>query len=173
VETTERIVEAYVRYVKGWATIPNIHAKGQYEIDLLAIDPVALTRYHIESGVSVAAGFSKLTVKPFSAEALKQRAKAAQQRRTIDFFLERKFGNPDVLETLRKYGFKEGEYTRVIVSWGWTVGAAEKASEHGVELWDFRGLMREITEALKGKRSYVADDTLRTLHLYSLATDGI
>ena len=38
-ETTERIVEAYVRYVKGWVTIPNIRCPGQYEIDLLAIDP--------------------------------------------------------------------------------------------------------------------------------------
>ena len=35
-ETTEKIVEAYVRYVKRWATIPNIRCDGQYEIDLLA-----------------------------------------------------------------------------------------------------------------------------------------
>jgi hypothetical protein len=52
-ETTEKIVEAYVRYVKGWATIPNIKCPGQHEIDLLAIDPVKLNRYHIESGVSI------------------------------------------------------------------------------------------------------------------------
>jgi hypothetical protein len=57
-ETTEKIVEAYVRYVKGWATIPNIKCEGQYEIDLLAIDPVSVNRYHIESGVSVSGGFS-------------------------------------------------------------------------------------------------------------------
>ena len=37
-ETTERIVEAYVRYVKGWATIPNIKCERNREIDLLAID---------------------------------------------------------------------------------------------------------------------------------------
>jgi hypothetical protein len=30
-ETTEKIVEAYVRYVKGWATIRNIRCDGQYE----------------------------------------------------------------------------------------------------------------------------------------------
>ncbi len=102
---------------------------------------------------------------------LKQRTKAAQQRRTIDFFIERKFGNSDVLETLKRYGFEEGKYTKVIVSWGWTAGAEGRASEHGVELWDFRGLMREMTETLRGKRSYITDDTLRTLHLYSLATD--
>jgi len=36
-ETTEKIVEAYLRYVKGWATIPNLRCAGQKEIDLFAI----------------------------------------------------------------------------------------------------------------------------------------
>jgi hypothetical protein len=51
-ETTEKIVEAYVRHVKRWATIPNVRCDGQFEIDLLAIDPVTLERYHIETSVS-------------------------------------------------------------------------------------------------------------------------
>lgn len=38
-ETTERIVESHCRYVKGWFTISNIKWPGQYEIDLLALDP--------------------------------------------------------------------------------------------------------------------------------------
>jgi len=37
-ETTEKIVESYCRYVKRWFTISNIKCQGQYEIDLLAID---------------------------------------------------------------------------------------------------------------------------------------
>jgi hypothetical protein len=52
-ETTEKIAEAYCRYIKGWATIPNIKYHGQYEIDLLAVDPRTDKRYHIESGVSI------------------------------------------------------------------------------------------------------------------------
>ena len=52
-ETTERVVESYVRYVKGWATIPNIRCPRQLEIDLLAIDPVNGQRYHIETSVSI------------------------------------------------------------------------------------------------------------------------
>jgi hypothetical protein len=32
-ETTEKIVEAYVRYVKNWFTIPNIKRKEQLEIE--------------------------------------------------------------------------------------------------------------------------------------------
>jgi hypothetical protein len=37
-ETTEKIVEAYAHYIKGWFTIPNIKCRGQFEIDLLAVD---------------------------------------------------------------------------------------------------------------------------------------
>src|SRR5262245_51748102 len=90
-ETTERIVECYARYVKGWMTIPNIKCSGQYEIDLLALNPVSYERYHIESGVSVSGSYSKLTAKPFSTDHLKVRVKQAEQRRTLGYFVERKF----------------------------------------------------------------------------------
>jgi len=103
-ETTERIVESYVRYVKGWATIPNIRCAGQYEIDLLAIDPVSLNRYHIEVGVSVSGAYSKLTAKPFNREHLKQRVKMAGQRRTVGYFIERKFHVPEVIGAMIESG---------------------------------------------------------------------
>ena len=165
-ETTERIVEAYVRYVKGWATIPNIKCTGQFEIDLLAIDPITSDRYHIESGVSVSGPFSKLTAKPFSREALKQRGKQAGQRRTVGYFVERKFGEPKVIEKLEDYGFVQGNYTKVIVSWGWEEAAAQEAKKADVLLWDFRNLMKEIAAQFEGSRVYFTDDTLRTLNLY-------
>ena len=52
-ETTEKIVESYCRYVRRWFTIPNIKCQGQYEIDLLAIDAKAseLRRYTPVSAV--------------------------------------------------------------------------------------------------------------------------
>jgi hypothetical protein len=120
-ETTEKIVEAYVRYVKGWLTIPNIKCPGQYEIDLLAIDPLSVDRYHIESGVSISGSHSKLTAKPFSEEKLKIRVQTAVQRRTIGYFIERKFGAGPVAETLQRYGFHRGKYTKVIVKAGTSV----------------------------------------------------
>lgn len=169
-ETTERIVEAYVRYVKGWATIPNIKCKGQYEIDLLAIDPVSFNHYHIESGVSVSGSFSTLTAKPFSAEDLKVRVKKASQRRTLGYFAERKFGHPCVTDKLSEYGFHPGEYTRVIVSWGWTDEAAQQAESLGITLWDFRDVMHEIAESFRDAKIYFTDDTLRTLNLFVHAT---
>ena len=51
---------AYVRYVRRWATNPDNRCDGQYEIDLLAIDPVTLNRHHIETSISISEGFSCL-----------------------------------------------------------------------------------------------------------------
>jgi hypothetical protein len=168
-ETTEKIVEAYVRYVKGWATIPNIKCPGQYEIDLLAIDPVELNRYHIESGVSISGSHSKLTTKTYSDQELKVRVKAAGQRRTIGYFIERKFGAKEVLETLRQYGFKKGKYSKIVVSWGWEEAARRKAAKRGIELWDFRNILKDIGDSSGKKRGYFTDDTLRTLQLFARA----
>ena len=56
-ETTEKIIESYVRYVRRWATIPNVRCEGQYEIDLLAINPDTYEKYHIESSISASKGF--------------------------------------------------------------------------------------------------------------------
>lgn len=165
-ETTEKIVEAYVRYIKGWATIPNLRCAGQYEIDLLAIDPVSLDRYHIETSVSGSQNFSRLTTKAFDPELLKEKVQKAGQRRTLGFFLERKFGVPAVKAELAKYGFVDGEYRNVIVTWDWTPEAAAEAEKAGVALWSFQEIMREIAATIRHKRSYFTDDTLRTINLF-------
>ncbi len=166
-ETTEKIVEAYVRYVKSWATIPNIKCPDQYEIDLLAIDLVNGDRYHIESGVSISGSYSKLTAKPYSERDLKTRVKAAGQRRTIGYFVERKFAAKPVLETLKKYGFHKGNYSKIIVSWDWEEAAAREANRRRIQLWDFREILRGITDSFQKKRVYFIDDTLRTLQLFA------
>jgi hypothetical protein len=171
-ETTERIVEAYTRYVKRWATIPNIRCSGQLEIDLLAVDPATLKRYHIETGVSISETFCELTDKPFSQDILRTRSGSASQRRTFGYFLERKFGHPSILETLKRYGFEQGEYGRIIVSWGWAAGVDRLAADAGIELWDFRELLEEIVRTNEDGRSYHVDDTCRTLHLYSLVRES-
>lgn len=171
-ETTEKVVESYCRYVKHWFTIPNIKCQGQYEIDLLAIDttdPSHLGRYHIECGVSIATGFSKLTAKSFSTELLKNRVEAAGQRRTIGYFVERKFDVPQVQDELAKYGFIPGNYQRVIVTWDATNEAKALAAEHGVVLWLFPEILHEIAEAHREHRTYFTDDTARTIQLFAMA----
>ena len=171
-ETTEKIVEAYVRYVKGWATIPNIRCAGQHEIDLIAIDPVSLERYHIETSVSISQSFSRLTSKAFDPEAYKKPVAKASQRRTLGFFIERKFGPAPVKEALAAYGFGEDGGRKVIVTWDWTPEALAIAGAHSIELWSFQDLMLETAEMIRHRRSYFGDDTLRTINLFVRATAG-
>lgn len=170
-ETTEKIVEAYVRYVKGWATIPNIRCDGQYEIDLLAIDPITLARYHIEISVSGSQTYSKLTAKTFDPELLKQRVQKAKMRRTLGYFIQHKFGTPPVAAKLASYGFQPGEHRKIVVTWDWTSDAKAAADAAEIDLWDFRTIMREISASIRDKRSYFTDDTLRTINLFVRALD--
>jgi hypothetical protein len=173
-ETTEKIVESYCRYIKQWFTIPNIRCEGQYEIDLLAVDttsPKRLGRYHIECGVSISGSYSKLTAKAFSTEQLKIRVQQAGQRRTLGYFVERKFTLPQVTAELRKYGFEPGNYRRVIVTWGATPDAEAEARRQDIELWDFRDLLRQIAAANRDHRTYFTDDTARTIQLFAMASD--
>ncbi len=172
-ETTEKIVESYCRYVRHWFTIPNIKCQGQYEIDLLAVDttdPKNLRRYHVECGVSISGGFSKLTTKEFSTDKLKQRVEAAGQRRTLGYFIERKFNVPEVLAELKNYGFSEGNYKKIIVTWDATEDAAIKAQEAGIELWMFPTLLHKIANAHSEHRTYFTDDTARTIQLFAMAS---
>lgn len=167
-ETTERIVESYCRHVKRWFTISNLRCAGQYEIDLLAIEVTPerrIGRYHIESGVSVSGPFSKLTARPFSPEKLKERVHQPGQRRTIGYFVQRKFGSPEVLAELARFGFEEGNYEKVIVTWGWEDAARVEADRNDIALWDFRQILAEIAQSCRGSKAYFGDDTLRTIHL--------
>jgi hypothetical protein len=174
-ETTEKIVEAYCRYVKGWFTIPNVRCAGQYEADLLAVDASSsknVRRYHIECGVSISRSYSKLTAEKFSLEKLKERIAKAGQRRTIGYFIEHKFKPAEGTDELARYGFKRGNYTWVIVTWGWTNEAAKEAKHEHIELWDFRKILSDIANACQGSRSYFTDDTLRTVQLLQRSGGG-
>ncbi len=171
-ETTEKIVEAYVRYVRGWFTRPHVRCPGGCEIDLLAIDastPGRRGRYHIESGVCLAPGFAPLSNQPFSVEALRQRISAAAQRRTLGYFVTRKFGDPRVVTRLTALGFRPGRYAKVIVSWGWHPDVPAAARAAGVELWDFRHLLREMAERSRREPTHWTDDMMRALQLLSTA----
>ena len=142
-------------------------------MDLLAVDlhgTADPNRYHIECGVSISGAFSKLTAKPFSADRLHHRVHAPEQRRTIDFFIQHKFEPPAVSETLRRHGFEPGRYGRVIVSWGWTEEAGERAQHESIAPLGFPDILREIGEAFRHTKTYFTDDTLRTLQLFAKAS---
>lgn len=173
-ETTEKIVEAYCRYVNNWFTMPNIKCNGQFEIDLLAVDiggQRGIKRYHIESTVSISGAYSKITLKPFSQERLKIRGHIAEQRRTLGYFLERKFEAQGIREKLDLFGFKEGNYSKVIVAWDWKPEVEPLASQNGITLWRFGDILKEIAKVSSLGRTYFTDDTLRTIQLFQKALD--
>ncbi len=166
-ETTERIVEAYVRYVKGWATIPNLRCEGQKEIDLFAIDPITDERWHIETSVSISSGFSALTNEPFEPGEHKQRVKAATARRKLGFFLAEKFQPMAVEQRLACLGCAPGKLRRAIVTWEWKPGVEHAAAAAGIELWSLPAIMNEIAQKAREGRAYFTDDILRTIDLYA------
>lgn len=170
-ETTEKIVEAYVRYVKRWATIPNIKCKGGYEIDLLAIDPMhpKTGKYHIECHVATSAGFKKLKAGRFDAEKHNVPQQKAIERNKLDFFVKRKFTGKAILDELHEYGFSKGKYQRVIVAWDWDEDVQKKADKSKVALWKFPELLDGLKDAFKDKKAHFTDDTIRTIHLLTLA----
>ena len=166
-ETTEKIVEAYCRYIKGWFTIPNIKCEKQKEIDLLAVEANKrkINKYHIEVSVSISGSFSPLTNKEFDVELLKNRTKQAEQRRTIGFYIKNKFNHEKVLSKLKDYEFNK-DYKKVIVTWGWKEDVKKIAIKEKIILWDFRDIIDAIANSMKNNKKYFTDDTLRTLQLY-------
>jgi hypothetical protein len=166
-ETTEKIVEAYVRYVRGWATIPNLRCAGQKEIDLFAIDPRTDERWHIETSVSISSGFSKLSDDPYEAGEHKIRVKSAGARRKLGFFLEEKFLAAAVIAKLAEYGCKESGIRRAIVTWDCKSGVEDAARAHGIEVWKLPDLMRAVADEGRTGNAYFGDDTLRTITLFA------
>jgi hypothetical protein len=163
-ETTERIVEAYCRYIKHWFTIPNIRVKNN-EIDLIAMDRKG-NKAHIEVGVSISGGFSKLTAAEYTAGEEKQRTKQAKARTKLGYFETKKFGNSDILLELKnQYGFEEGAYKKIVVAWRAEAEVVTRARSRGIEIWLLPDLIREIENQFGKESGYYRDDTIRTLHL--------
>ena len=136
-----------------------------------AIDPVTGDRYHIETTVSISQNYRALTTKEYVDGDHKVRGKAARARRTLGFFLKQKFDAPGVQQTIAQY-CNGGPHRKIIVIWEWNEGVKEAAAAHGIQLWDFRDLMREIAELGRHQRTYFGGDTLRTLTLFVKALDS-
>jgi len=163
-ETTERIVEAYCRYIKHWFTIPDIRVKNN-DIDLIAVDKDG-NKAHIEIGVSVSGGFSRLKGIEYEAGEEKDQAKQATARTDLGYFENKKFGSPEIVRELRDtYGFDADSYRKIIVVWGAEEEAVKMAEASGIEVWLLPQLIQEIESQFGRESGYYKDDTIRTLHL--------
>ncbi len=163
-ETTERIVEAYCRYIKHWFTIPNVRVKNN-EIDLIAVDKDG-KKAHIEIGVSISGSFSKLKDIEYQSGEERNGVNQATARTKLGYFENKKFKPSEIISGLcNVYGFDANSYRKIIVVWSAEETAIKTAKEHGIDVWLLPELIQEIESQFREESGYYRDDTIRTLHL--------
>lgn len=164
----ERIVEAYFRNVRSIFTRTSVKGVGQVELDIVGVDPSKRPPafFHIESSVSISSGYSKITNKQFIPSEAKLRQKAAGQRTTAGFFIEKKFFSQDVLETLRQIGCDTRNLKRVLVSWEFDEEAHKVLQGKGIECLTMKDILQELADYLAKETSDIDSDILRTLQLF-------
>ncbi len=162
-ETTERIVEAYCRHIRGWFTLPNVRV-GNTEVDLIAQSNLG-TCYHIEVHVSVSSAFSKLTADPYVMNEERIRGRAAGARNKIGFYVEKKFSGPSVVALFTDRGIDHSKVQKVVVAWDAEPEALIEARNHSIEVWLMPDLMLDLMASVKGSKAYHGDDTMRTIQM--------
>lgn len=169
--TIALIIEAYVREIKHWATIPNIQGSGQLQIGLLAVNPRPCgshwkTRFHIENAMYGSHFYSRLSSKSYDERRGEEVSKKTWRRNTLEHYLGRKFLHPGVYDALMPYGFFGTNYARILVAWGWDDDVSEQANMHDITLWNLRDMIQELADFSKRKRPGLADETLQALQVY-------
>lgn len=166
-EASEKVVESYFRYVRRYLTIPNLRCGGQKEIDLIGIKESdgKVQRVHVEVSVTTSGAFKKINAQPYSESNKKTRSGSASERVKIGYFLESKFNDTNVLSTLRDYGFKDGNYEKIIVAWDWDQAVEPIAHKNGITLLRFKDVLKEMLDVFGKKEDYFTDDTVRLLQL--------
>jgi len=164
----ERIVEAYFRHVRSTFTRTSVKGVGQVELDIVGVDPNKKppTFYHIESSVSISSGYSKITNKQFSPSEAKIREKAAGQRTTAGFFIEKKFLSREVIETLKQIGCDTRNLKRILVSWEFDDEARKVLQNKGIECLTMKEILQELADYLAQETCDIDSDILRTLQFF-------
>ncbi len=156
----EQIVEAYVRYVKGWFTMSNIKCKRNKEIDLLAVD-LDGNKYHIETTIY-------LDNWPLEID-----ERGRKNVVTVEWYAEYKFLDEAVLEKVREI-FKISnlnEYKRILVYWMIKKGISleeikkEAKKNHIDEVWLLPDIINELYKALEEGNIKDNVDILRAIKI--------
>lgn len=150
-ETAERIVEAYVRHVKKWATITNVECEGGHEIDVIAIGAGPADRWHVEVIGSIDPAWQHLTPA------------------YLEDYVSRKFDPQPIRERLAEYGFAEAGYQKVLVVWDWSAEAVMTADQLGVTLLALPQVLRLAAQAAIGQTAAFTDDVMRLFQLLQAA----
>jgi hypothetical protein len=157
-EPEVHIVDRYLQLVKKCFTMTNVMLEGGKEIDLLAVNPISGTKYHIEVRVATGKGFRLRLIDT-------QTKNGRKHRRGMDTLNEIKFSHPTVVKAATEiFG---GEYEKVLVVWDVEEkNVVEQAkSLYGIEVWKMSEIISQLTQVVNTK-SY-RDDVLRTIQLIS------
>jgi hypothetical protein len=162
-EPEVHIIEKYFQVVLGCLTMANVKCKGGKEIDLLAINPKTLEKFHIEARVTVT-GF-KITKHDTYTKTGKHIGTA--HRIGLDFFDKEKFEHINVKEKITEI-FGESQHKKILVVWDvndpTVVGYAE--TKYGIDIWTIRDLIKKLMiKRISGSR----DDVLRLAELFYYA----
>jgi hypothetical protein len=91
------------------------------------------------------------------------RIQTLRMRHSLDSFIKHKFGSEAVIKRLRDYGFLDGQYQKVIVTWDSNPAFKATVASAGIELWDLQSIVQDLAKWLGDESSPVAYDTLRLL----------
>ena len=166
-EASEKVVESYFRFVKGYFTIPNLRCKGQKEVDLkgMRYNNGSIERIDVEVSMTTSGGFAKLNAKPYSHELKKTRSGSPSESVKIGYFIEEKFNHSDVIATLKDYGFEEDNYQKILVFWDWEADVESIADKYAIRLVRFNDILHEMQDKFGKETAYYSDDTVRLLQL--------
>jgi hypothetical protein len=156
-EPEVHIVERYMQLVKRCFTMTNVMLEGGKEVDLLAIDPRAGDRYHIEVRVATGRGFRVRLVDT-------QTRDGRKHRRGMDTLNEIKFSPPEVVNSVREI-FNGESYRRILVVWDVQGPSVVEQTKrlYGIEIWRITDMIDELMGKI-GTKAY-RDDILRTAQL--------
>jgi hypothetical protein len=158
-EPEVHIVDRYMQLVKKCFTMTNIMLEGGKEIDLLAVDPISGSKYHIEVRVAIGRGFRLRMIDT-------QTKSGGKHRRGLDTLNEIKFTPQTVVKAITEI-FGSREYRKVLVVWAVEEESViEQARKcYGIEIWKMSTVLSELIQEVKTKA--YRDDVLRTLQLIS------
>jgi hypothetical protein len=163
-EPEVHIVDRYMQLVKKCFTMTNVMLEGGKEIDLLAVNPISGTKYHIEVRVAIGKGFRLRLIDT-------QTKNGRKHRRGMDTLNEIKFSHPTVVNAVTEI-FGGSQYKKVLVVWDVEEESVieQAKSLYDIEVWKMSAIMSELIRGVETKA--YRDDVLRTIQLIGKSSNS-
>jgi hypothetical protein len=161
-ETSEKIVEHFVRLVKRWYTISNLKGNNNKEVDIICMDDKG-QKHHIEVGISIENNFILKGEAGSNDFKLVNGKKKWSITNSVDYYLDHKFNDPDTIAILADYGIANN-YEKIIVTWS---DPGPKVINYAlikdIKIWVLQDMMKEMERYTK--KTGHTDDVIRMIQL--------